>query len=87
MRAWAQGRRLSLDRTPRMDNRQRAVSTMRNQPPSSLEQVQQDAHRARDQFRPSPANLLSNAVPERPPLVQGSVLSKADDVCHWNDLS
>jgi hypothetical protein len=64
-RAWVQGRRLSFDRTPRMDYRQRAVSTMRNQPPFSLEQVQQDAHRARDHFRLLLSNPLPNAVPER----------------------
>lgn len=64
-RAWVQGRRLSFDRTPRMDYRQRAVSAMTNQPPFSLEQVQQDAHRARDHFRLLLANLLPDAVPER----------------------
>lgn len=64
-RAWAQGRRLSFDRTVRMDYRQRAISAMSNQSPFRLEQVRQDAYRARDHFRLLLVNPLPNAVPER----------------------
>lgn len=51
---------------------------MSDKPVPSLHHVQKDTHRARDHFRLLPANLFREAIPERPPLMHGSVLWKAD---------